>query len=167
MFRREAWRLLAGSFHVVLAEPDHLKARAEMQLGACLAGLAIENSMLGAAHALANPLTARYGMVHGQAIAVMLPHVVRFNSLACDGDYAVLLATHGDGPVTMDPGSVLADLLADWVTKAGLCGRLAALDVPRDDLPSLAEAAAEQWTGTFNPRKVGKEELLGLYQAAY
>ena len=45
-----------------------IDARAGMQLGACLAGLAIENSMLGAAHALANPLTAHYGLVHGQAI---------------------------------------------------------------------------------------------------
>ena len=50
-----------------------------MQLGACLAGLAIENSMLGAAHALANPLTATYGVAHGEAVALMLPHVIRHN----------------------------------------------------------------------------------------
>jgi len=167
MLSREAWRLLSGSFHVVLSQPDNLDARGQMQLGACLAGLAIENSMLGAAHALANPLTARYGMVHGQAIAVVLPHVVRFNAATCNGEYAGLLATHGEGTVANDAGLALADLLVQWVTKAGLSGRLSALDVPRDDLPALAEAAAEQWTGTFNPRKVGKEELLGLYQAAY
>ncbi len=43
-----------------------------MQLGAALAGLAIENSMLGAAHASANPLTARHNVVHGHAVALML-----------------------------------------------------------------------------------------------
>src|SRR6185436_18578072 len=51
-----------------------------MQLGAAFAGMAIENSMLGAAHAAANPLTARYGMVHGQAVGLMLPAVIGFNA---------------------------------------------------------------------------------------
>ena len=50
-----------------------------MLLGAALAGMAIENSMLGAAHAAANPLTAHFSMVHGQAVGLMLPHVLRFN----------------------------------------------------------------------------------------
>ncbi len=63
----------------MLDDPDDLEARGGMQLGACFAGLAIENSMLGATHALANPLTTRYGIVHGQAIGLMLPHVIRFN----------------------------------------------------------------------------------------
>ena len=52
-----------------------------MQLGAWFAGSAIEASMLGATHALANPLTAFYGITHGQAIAVMLPHVVGWNAM--------------------------------------------------------------------------------------
>jgi len=77
VFSREAWRHLAANFGRVLAEPTNLEARAEMQLGAALAGLAIENSMLGAAHALANPLTASYGIAHGEAIAIVLPHVIR------------------------------------------------------------------------------------------
>ena len=58
---------------------NNLEARGEMQLGACFAGLAIENSMLGAAHALANPLTANFGIAHGEAVALMLPHVIRHN----------------------------------------------------------------------------------------
>ena len=51
-----------------------------MLLGAAWAGTAIENSMLGAAHSAANPLTAHFGIVHGQAVGMMLPHVVRFNA---------------------------------------------------------------------------------------
>ena len=51
-----------------------------MQFGAAYAGTAIENSMLGAAHSAANPLTAHFGIVHGQAVGMMLPHVVRFNA---------------------------------------------------------------------------------------
>ena len=51
-----------------------------MQLGAAFAGTAIENTMLGAAHSAANPLTAHYGMVHGQAVGLMLPGVIAFNA---------------------------------------------------------------------------------------
>src|SRR5205807_2713074 len=72
-FSREAWRHLAPNLPQILNEPNDLPARSAMQLGACLAGMAIENSMLGAAHALANPLTAAYGIAHGEAIALMLP----------------------------------------------------------------------------------------------
>ena len=61
-FSREAWLLLAENFSRVLDDPTDLAARGGMQLGACFAGLAIENSMLGATHALANPLTADYGI---------------------------------------------------------------------------------------------------------
>ena len=61
-------------------ERPGIQARADVLLGAALAGMAIENSMLGAAHAAANPLTARLGLVHGHAVGLMLPAVVRFNA---------------------------------------------------------------------------------------
>ena len=69
MFSREAWRLLDANFERVLQHPADLEARGAMQLGAHLAGVAIEQSMLGAAHACANPLTARFGITHGVAAA--------------------------------------------------------------------------------------------------
>ena len=167
MLSREAWRLLSGAFGRVLDAPDDLDARGRMQLGACLAGLAIENSMLGAAHALANPLTAQYGIVHGQAIAIVLPHVVGFNAAACNHIYAELMGVPRANTSAQHSSDVLVKVLAAWITKAGLSDRLSAFDIPREDLPALAATAAEQWTGTFNPRKVGAEELLGLYEAAY
>ena len=62
------------------AATGDVEARADVLLGAALAGMAIEHSMLGAAHAAANPLTARFGLVHGHAVGLMLPAVVRFNA---------------------------------------------------------------------------------------
>ena len=73
-FTREAWKRLPASY---MKTDD--RSLEDMQVGAYLAGLAIENSMLGAAHACANPLTRTYGIVHGVALAVLLPHVVRWN----------------------------------------------------------------------------------------
>ncbi len=168
-FSREAWRRLSSSYARVLEQPDDLEARAEMQLGACFAGFAIENSMLGAAHALANPLTAHYNIVHGQAVALMLPHVVRYNGEEFDSWYqelAKMTPQNGRAP-SVSGASDLADQVHTLATRAGLAGKLSELGIPQGDLDSLAAEAARQWTGTFNPRTVDQETLLGLYQSAY
>ncbi|HET6883517.1 MAG TPA: iron-containing alcohol dehydrogenase [Pirellulales bacterium] len=169
-FSREAWQLLAENFSKVLAEPTDLDARGGMQLGACFAGLAIENSMLGATHALANPLTAFYGIVHGQAVGMMLPHVIRFNGVEVDGWYRELLeyvpSTNGDVRHA-HASHALADVVAEFARQVGLPERLSECGVERDKLPTLAEDAAKQWTGSFNPRKVSADELLGIYETAY
>ena len=169
-FSREAWRLLSYHFPKVLKEPNNLEARGGMQLGACFAGLAIENSMLGATHALANPLTAEYGLVHGQAIATMLPHVIRFNGELCHTWYQELIdIAVKDGPSeeSSTGPSRLADFVSGLVAQAALPQHLSAQGVTRDKLPTLAESAAKQWTASFNPREVGTAELLTLYQNAF
>ncbi|MGH7140287.1 MAG: iron-containing alcohol dehydrogenase family protein, partial [Pirellulales bacterium] len=169
-FSREAWQLLAENFPKLLRDGSDLDARGGMQLGACFAGLAIENSMLGATHALANPLTAFYGIAHGQAVGMMLPHVIRFNGEEVDGWYRELLeyvpSTNGDAR-HHKASHVLADVVADFARQVGLPERLSECGVARDKLPVLAEDAAKQWTGGFNPRKVEVEDLLGIYEAAY
>ena len=91
MFSREAWRLLEGNYERVIASPGDVEARGAMLLGAYYSGVAIESSMLGATHACANPLTAHYGAEHGVAIALLLPHVVRWNGELVDGLYGDLL----------------------------------------------------------------------------
>ena len=154
-FAREAWQLLAANFERVLHDPCDLEARGAMLLGAHFAGIAIENSMLGATHACANPLTAHYGTIHGIAIALVLPHVVRWNQTAASDLYREL----GDGD--------LADRLARMAEAAGLPGRLSNLNIPADALPGLADEAAAQWTGRFNPRPFGAGAALEIYRSAY
>lgn len=170
LYSREAWRLLETNFVKVLQQPTDLEARSGMQLGAFLAGTAIENSMLGATHALANPLTARYDVPHGEAIALMLPHVIRYNGQVHRDWYCELLAyvSGRNGAPKVSAGSDgLADFVSQMSAAAGLPAKLSARGVDEAQLPSLAEDAAKQWTGTFNPRKVGAPELLELYRAAY
>ncbi|MBI1901656.1 MAG: iron-containing alcohol dehydrogenase [Planctomycetia bacterium] len=171
-FGREAWRLLEPNFPRVLDHPGDVDARAAMQLGAFFAGLAIENSMLGAAHALANPLTQAFGIVHGQAVALTLPHVIRFNAAVTEPQYAELLAISAshNGSIRKGQGGAAEELarrVSAFTLRAGLKTRLRDFDIPQDRLPDLAAAAATQWTAGFNPRPVGPEELLQLYRAAY
>ncbi|MGE0606474.1 MAG: iron-containing alcohol dehydrogenase [Pirellulales bacterium] len=169
-FSREAWRLLEENFSIVLREPDNLEARGAMQLGAAFAGLAIENSMLGAAHALANPLTSHFDIVHGEAVALMLPHVVRFNGASHNGWYGELLqSTSGlNGAPKASAGAAgLAEFLAELAAGSGLATHLSQVGVKHDALEQLAADAAQQWTGTFNPRQVEQRDLLQLYEAAF
>ena len=122
--------------------------------------------MLGAAHACANPLTARYGTTHGVAIALMLPHVVRWNGELVGARYAELLHVAGrDGGG--HPGDRLADRLDELARAGGLPRSLAQVGVPRESLPLLARDALRQWTGTFNPRPLDEASVLALYQRAY
>jgi alcohol dehydrogenase len=150
MYAREAWRLLEANYERVLAEPQDIEARGAMQLGANYAGVAIENSMLGATHACANPLTKNYGTPHGAAIAVMLPHVVRWNAINVADDYRRLIRRASRNG--RDPGEDLARRLEELRRAGGLPESLSAIDVRAADLPMLAEEAAKQWTGSFNPR---------------
>jgi alcohol dehydrogenase len=166
-FSREAWRLLTANFETVLKHPDDLAARGHVQLGANFAGLAIANSMLGAAHACANPLTAHYGITHGIAVGILLPHVIRFNTPAVGSLYADLAhevgLINGDGSAA---GEVLARRVIDLMRIAGLPTTLSACGVSGGIFDVLAEEASQQWTGKFNPRPAGEAELRQLYEAA-
>jgi len=161
-FSLEAWRSLDKNYERVLQQPDDLKARGAMLLGACLAGVAIENSMLGATHALANPLTDRYGTNHGMAIAILLHHVVRWNSAEVGDSYRELMRVSDDSGVAS-----LEVRLLQLLERSGLPKRLGEIGVKKEDLPALSQGAMEQWTGRFNPRPLQESEALALYQAAY
>jgi alcohol dehydrogenase len=167
MFAREAWRRLEESFEVILKEPENIAAQGNMLLGAHLAGAAIENSMLGAAHAGANPLTAAYGIAHGIAVALMMPHVIRFNSAIVNENYADLLAPAGISAAPQTGAERLIERIVELKNAASLPQRLRDCNVEKHALPELAKAAASQWTGKFNPRPVTEKELLELYEAAF
>ncbi len=169
IFSREAWRLLEPNYERVLAQPSDLEARGAMQLGAFYAGVAIENSMLGATHACANPLTARYGTAHGAAIAMLLPSVVRWNESVAARYYEMLLnwsSVAGKQP-DLSATEALARRLEALAEAGGLRNKLSATGVSQTDLHDLATEAAEQWTGTFNPRPFNKEGAIEVYQCAY
>lgn len=166
-FSREAWQLLEGNYQRVLLQPNDLQARGAMQLGAYYAGLAIENSMLGANHACANPLSAHYDIAHGVAIAALLACVVRWNGAVVGARYQELLNLCGQGSSQSEEGRGLDIRLGQLVEAGGLPGSLSAMGVPKEDLPMLAEEAASQWTGKFNPRPLDVAGALEVYKCAF
>lgn len=172
MCAHEGFKLTVPNLPRVFANPDDLEARGRMQLGAAFAGLAIENSMLGAAHSAANPLTAHYGIVHGQAVGMLLPHVVRFNGQDPEAlkAYAELASAPEIACVSDGLEEALEALVAHLeflLNLAQMPRSLAECGVEPSMIPVLAEEAARQWTAGFNPRKVAAEEFVQIYEAAF
>jgi alcohol dehydrogenase len=166
-YSQQAWRLLANSFERVLLHPTDVEARAAMQIGSHLSGMAIEQSMLGAAHACANPLTARAGVTHGVALAILLPHVVRWNADAAIEGFTALLGSPRRRARDTEAAETLARRLEDFARAADLPAKLSDAGVMETALPELATLASEQWTGTFNPRPFDAAGALEIYRAAY
>ncbi len=179
-YSSEAFRLIASAIRSILEEPQEgngrparsstdlqegrgrlarfstdLEIRGRMLLGAALAGSAIENSMLGAAHATANPLTARFDLAHGHAVALMLPHVVRLNS----SDPAIAAIYEG-------LSSHLGEPLLPWLEETIALAQLPAPAIDPAAIPDLAAAATHQWTGRFNPVTLDATGFAQLYTAA-
>ena len=161
-----AWEHLEPHYTRVLEEPHNLVSRSAMQVGAHFAGMAIESSMLGVCHSCANPLTAHYGITHGVAIALMLPHVIRFNAPVAEPLYARLLQAVG---LTYHTSAAdrLAQRIAELIHAAQLPSRLRDCGVSQSILPLLAEEANEQWTARFNPRSVQQSDIATIYHAAW
>ena len=154
---RQAFDLLEPTVASLAAPPSEDDVRARALLGAHLAGAAIEVSMLGAAHAAANPLTARHGVAHGEAVGLMLPHVIRWNAAAVEEEYRELWPA-GAGALALRVEAIRAQM--------DLPEQLHQVGVTADDLPALATAACDEWTGGFNPQPLDGAAFEDLYAAA-
>ena len=164
---RRAFGLLANAFDRAIGGKADVESRGAMLLGAHLAGMAIENAMLGIAHSCANPMTAHYGTPHGVAIGLMLPGVIRYNSEVVSPLYSELASEDATYIGRSDAAEFLASRIEGWMQRAALPARLREAGIGRDILPLLAEEASTQWTARFNPRPVGHAELLEVYRRAW
>jgi alcohol dehydrogenase len=153
---KDAWTLLEPAYERVMTDPDDRDAREGMLLGAHVAGAAIENSMLGAAHSCANALTAKFDTVHGVAVGLMLPYIIRFNSEGGANPYADL----------MEDAEALAARIERMLDTASLPRKISQLGAAADSIRELAGIAAKQWTATFNPRPVGPSDFEEIFRRA-
>ncbi|MEQ1885113.1 MAG: iron-containing alcohol dehydrogenase [Bryobacteraceae bacterium] len=159
-FSREAWRLLDGNFTRCMRAPHDLEARGAVQLGSHLAGIAVEYSSLGAAHALAHALTATCGIAHGTAIALMLPHVVSWYQDAWEQE-------GGHSGLFLEDGLELDARLRDLAAAAELPRTLRDASVLEEVLPRLADEAAAEWAARYSARPLDSAAAFELYKAAW
>ena len=168
----EALRLIHQSFLVVLTKPEDVTARASMLLASSYAGLAIEHSMLGAAHACANPLSQQYGICHGFAVGYALPTVLRWNGEDehVRSQYAEL--ARKSGCVHQDLGDydafeILVDTVETFVAQTSASDAWRKTGVLLANPAELATKAAAEWTAGFNPRLLAESDFALLYRTMF
>lgn len=165
LYAHEAFRRVRQALPRVLEQPDDLDARGSMQLAAAFAGTAIELSMLGAAHAAANPLTRHFDVEHGAAVGLALPWVVRFNGADPAGNKAYRELAEAAGIRTDDPAEAIAVEVERLIALAGLPNRLVLRGLQFLPFTRLAEEAAAQWTAQHNPRALTAADFEALYRS--
>jgi alcohol dehydrogenase class IV len=121
---------------------------------------------LGSVHAMSHPAGAHFGVPHGVANAIHLPHVIRHN--AADGEVADRYRDLGEVFDISEPdiGEALAAYITELVARLGLPTRLSQAGVPEDGIPALVEGAMGDATTLLNPREMLEEDYEALYRAA-
>ena len=150
--------LISDNLALVLADGRYPEARRALLEGAMHAGAALAGAGLGLGHAMAQAIGGRYGIAHGSANAICLPPALRFNADAA----AAEIERFGEALRTNDPVARVEEL-------ARLSGftLLRHLGVPHDDLPALAEAAAERGGARANPRPASAGDVLALFESVW
>ncbi|MBY5520798.1 iron-containing alcohol dehydrogenase [Rhizobium leguminosarum] len=168
---KEALRLLGANIEIAVMKGTDLAARQAMLLGAMLAGQAFANSPVAAVHALAYPIGGRYHVPHGLSNSLVLPHVLRFNAIACGDAYAELapcLFPHLEPTGQVERLSGFIEGLAMLPVRLNLPVRLRDIGIPKDGLPLLAESAMEQTRLLVNnPRTVSLSDAAQIYEVAW
>jgi alcohol dehydrogenase len=172
MLAREALRLLSGSIVTAVKQGGNLEARADMLLGAMLAGQAFANAPVAAVHALAYPLGGNYHILHGLSNSLVLPHVLRFNGPVASDLYAEIAPLIMPNKILPDDTVATTEMLADHflslAADLGLQTTLREMNIPEDDLPKLAEdSMLQQRLLINNPRELSLKDALNIYQQAY
>jgi alcohol dehydrogenase len=139
------------------------EARGNMLIAA---NLAITIS-LGSVHAMSHPAGAHFGVPHGVANAIHLPHVVRHNA-AGGPEIADRYRDVGEVFDVDDPdiGEALAAYLTDLIARIGLPTRLSEVGVSEEGIPALVEGAMGDGTTLLNPREMAEEDYAQLYRDA-
>ncbi len=174
MLAIEALKLLSGSIEKAVFEGSNVEARGNMLLGAMLAGKTFANSPVAAVHALAYPIGGTFHISHGLSNSLVLPYVLRFNSVASKAvnDYAEL-APFVFPELNINKGAQaicaeFIDKLESLSKKLGLPQKLREVDIPKNACEKMAKDAMKQTRLLVNnPREVTEVDALNIYQSAW
>ena len=174
MLAIEALKLLGGSIEKAVMDGSNVEARGNMLIGAMLAGKAFANSPVAAVHALAYPIGGTFHISHGLSNSLVLPYVLRFNSVDVKAakNYAEL-APYVFPKLDINKGTqaVCAEFinkLEDLSKRLGLPQKLREVDIPKDACEKMASDAMKQTRLLVNnPREVTEVDALNIYQSAW
>ena len=185
-FCMQAVNLILDALPRAYHDGSDLKARSAMANAATIAGLAFSNAFVGLNHALAHAVGARFGIAHGRANAIFLPHVLRYNSslptkfmpapgysaYVAPQKYAQVAWILGiGGSSESDRRERLFARVQELLTEVGEPATLAELGIKREDfeasLPDLARTAFTDPSMRTNPRIPLVKEIVELLWLAF
>jgi alcohol dehydrogenase len=163
MLAARSIELIAENIVKAYCNGEDIDAREKMSLASTMAGMSFANSGLGAAHALAHPVGAKFGVSHGVACGILLPYVMEFNLKTCEEKYArvsLFLGREKKGTVVVE---AVRSLLKDLKMPLSLSD----VGVERNCIPEMAEDAKDAASLKGNPRLATKKELIEILTSAY
>lgn len=171
MLSLKAVSLISANFLKVIKNLNDLEARKALAMAQYMAGMSFTNVGLGIVHSMAHPLSAFYDVPHGVANALILPYVLKFNSVTCE-DKMVTLAKTFDPEFDERYGSEAAterciELINTFNSIAGLPHKLKEINVKVEDIDALAREALNDAATPDNRREVNIEEFKRLYKTMY
>ena len=171
MLSLKAVSLISANFLKVIKNLNDLEARKALAMAQYMAGMSFTNVGLGIVHSMAHPLSAFYDVPHGVANALILPYVLKFNSVACE-DKMITLAKAFDPEFDERYGSEAAtercvELINTFNSVAGLPHKLKEINVNKEDIDALAREALNDAATPDNKREVNIEDFKKLYKTMY
>jgi alcohol dehydrogenase len=167
----KAIELIAKYLPMAFAKGENIEARYHMSLASLFAGMAFASGGLGAVHALAYPLGTEYHLPHGRTNAIMLPHVMEFNSIGNRSRYALIAEMMGKKGVTIDLRAGVAkavEAVIQLLDDVQIPYHLKDYGIPKEAIPKLVEGGMKQ-ARLFvpNPRDLREEDVEAIYTKAW
>jgi alcohol dehydrogenase class IV len=163
----QSLRMIRENLERAVGDTTDDEARGNMLIAASLA-ITIG---LGSTHSMSHPCGAQFGVPHGVANAINMPHVIRFNA-AGGSDIANRYRDLGDifdietGGSDEAVGDALAEHVRGMSERMGLPTRLSEVGVPESGIPALVEGAMGDGLTLLNPREPSEEDYEALFRAA-
>lgn len=166
----QAIRMISKNLRKAVKDGKDINARAAMLEASMMAGFAFNVNGLGLCHQTAHQLSAQFGIPHGLANAIMLPHTMRFNMDACYQKYADIAMFMGadvhDLPVEK-AAEKSVELVEQLISDLGIPRYLDDVNVTKDKVPAMVKEAVRDNSGMNNPKKTTKEECEKVYLNAF
>jgi alcohol dehydrogenase class IV len=171
MYAEEAIALIGKSLRTAVARGANLEARHDMAIASLYAGIALANAGVTAVHALAYPLGGEFNVPHGVANGLLLPHVMEFNVLGDIPKFARIARLMGEqveGLSLLDQAYRSAEAVKGLVRDIDMPQSLSELNIPKDGIPRMAEAAMKVTRlMNNNPRSMTAENAARVFENAF
>jgi alcohol dehydrogenase class IV len=169
VFALRAIQLIASSLRPSVASRTNEEAKEAMAMASVMAGIAFSNAILGAVHAMAHPLGGLLDLPHGEVNSILLPHVMRFNLIACVDRYAKIAEAMGERTegLSVREAAEKAILAVEKLrSDIGIKPRLSDVGLKEEYIPALSKAAVADVCLVTNPRDATEEDIAEIYRAA-